>query len=249
MSILRKLAQATVGDATHIPQISYDEDGKIISATQVGFSSSAAPTGAIVAFGGAAAPTGWAICDGSSQLRAGTFAALFGVIGTTYGSVDGTHFNLPDLRDRTPEGTSTRALGATSGGTTHLHTVGTLVNGTSAVTGVAGSNTAHTHDLSGDTAWAQISMASGTGWVMRRLTVTAYTDNIIATATGQSITGESVSRSSGAAVFGATGGVVSGNAWSQTGSGTAAAQTITGSTANATGPIDPRLAITYIIAL
>lgn len=62
------------------------------------------PTGTIVSFAGSAAPANWAMCDGSSQLRAGTYAALFAVIGTTYGSVDGTHFNLPDLRGRVAVG-------------------------------------------------------------------------------------------------------------------------------------------------
>lgn len=58
------------------------------------------PTGAVIAFAGSAAPAGYLICDGSSQLRAGALAALFAVIGTTYGSADGSHFNLPDLRGR-----------------------------------------------------------------------------------------------------------------------------------------------------
>jgi hypothetical protein len=56
-------------------------------------------TGAIVMYGGAAGspPSGWLTCDGSSLLRA-SFAALFTVIGTTFGYADGTHFNLPDMR-------------------------------------------------------------------------------------------------------------------------------------------------------
>lgn len=61
------------------------------------------PTGTIVMFGAAAAPSGWLLCDGSSYLRS-TFSTLFGVIGSTYGSVDGTHFNVPDLRGRTAFG-------------------------------------------------------------------------------------------------------------------------------------------------
>lgn len=40
-------------------------------------------------------PANWLLCDGSSLLRAGTYADLFAVIGTYFGSVDGTHFNLP----------------------------------------------------------------------------------------------------------------------------------------------------------
>lgn len=47
------------------------------------------------------APAGWLVCDGRSLLRA-DYALLFAVIGTTFGSADGTHFNLPDLRGRVP---------------------------------------------------------------------------------------------------------------------------------------------------
>lgn len=46
----------------------------------------------------AGVPTGWLECDGSSLLRAGTYADLFAYLSTTYGNVDGTHFNLPDYR-------------------------------------------------------------------------------------------------------------------------------------------------------
>lgn len=63
-----------------------------------------APVGAILMYGGTSAPAGWLICDGASLLRAGTYAALFAVIGTAFGSADGTHFNLPDMRARFPMG-------------------------------------------------------------------------------------------------------------------------------------------------
>lgn len=55
------------------------------------------PAGAVQPFAMSAAPTGWLKCDGSSVLRA-TYADLFTAIGTTFGSADGTHFTLPDLR-------------------------------------------------------------------------------------------------------------------------------------------------------
>lgn len=58
------------------------------------------PVGTINAYGGATAPTGWLLCDGSSVLRAGTYAALFAVIGASFGAADGTHFNVPDFRGR-----------------------------------------------------------------------------------------------------------------------------------------------------
>lgn len=53
---------------------------------------------------GAATATGWLICDGTSYLRA-TWPALFTAIGTAYGSADGTHFNVPDMRGMFPRGT------------------------------------------------------------------------------------------------------------------------------------------------
>jgi len=75
---------------------------------------SSIPSGVTWMYMGASAPTGWLLCDGSSVLRA-SYAALFAVIGTTYGSADGTHFNLPDLRGRTPVGVGTGTGGGASG--------------------------------------------------------------------------------------------------------------------------------------
>ena len=56
------------------------------------------PTGSIIMYGAATAPTGWLECDGSAVSRT-TYSSLFAIIGTTFGSGDGTTtFNLPDLR-------------------------------------------------------------------------------------------------------------------------------------------------------
>ncbi len=81
------------------------------------------PTGGIIAFGGAVAPAGWLLCDGSAVSRA-TYATLFSVIGTGYGTGDGINtFNLPDGRDKNLVGKSgTKALG-TSGGAASITTV------------------------------------------------------------------------------------------------------------------------------
>lgn len=59
--------------------------------------------GQLAASAMSAAPAGWLVCDGRSLLRA-DYALLFAAIGTTYGSADGSHFNLPDLRGRVPVG-------------------------------------------------------------------------------------------------------------------------------------------------
>lgn len=56
------------------------------------------PVGAIMAFAMSTPPDDWLECDGSAISRT-TYAALFAIIGTTYGAGDGsTTFNLPDLR-------------------------------------------------------------------------------------------------------------------------------------------------------
>jgi len=52
----------------------------------------------------AAAPDGYLLCDGSAVSRS-TYADLFGVISTTYGSGDGsTTFNVPQLQGKMPQG-------------------------------------------------------------------------------------------------------------------------------------------------
>lgn len=86
------------------------------------------PAGVIWLYGGTAAPTGWLLCDGASLLRS-SFADLFTAIGTAYGAADGTHFNVPDLRQRFPLGKATSGTGATLGGTggtiDHVHALDT----------------------------------------------------------------------------------------------------------------------------
>ena len=62
------------------------------------------PVGAIIMFGGSGIPSGWVMCNGASVLRAGPYGDLFAVIGVIYGSVDGTHFNLPDMKGAFPRG-------------------------------------------------------------------------------------------------------------------------------------------------
>ncbi len=61
----------------------------------------AMPTGAIVPYGASVAPSGYVLCNGTAYNRTGTYADLFGVIGTKYGVGDGSStFNVPDTRGR-----------------------------------------------------------------------------------------------------------------------------------------------------
>ena len=80
-------------------------------------------TGEVKIWAGTTTPTGWLVCDGASVSRT-TYANLFAAIGVTYGSVDGTSFNLPNLNGRVPAGydasqTEFNTLGKTSGEKAH----------------------------------------------------------------------------------------------------------------------------------
>lgn len=104
---------------------------------------------------------GWLICNGRSLLRS-TYADLFAILGTSFGSVDSTHFNLPDCRGRIPAtigagpGLTARSLGETVGSETHQiaqnelpsfnlsGTTGSAGGFSSSTTGSAGS---HTHTI------------------------------------------------------------------------------------------------------
>jgi phage-related tail fiber protein len=56
------------------------------------------PSGSVFWFAASTPPTGYLKANGAAVSRT-TYAALFAVVGTTYGSGDGsTTFNLPDLR-------------------------------------------------------------------------------------------------------------------------------------------------------
>jgi microcystin-dependent protein len=90
------------------------------------------PAGTIVQYGGASAPTDWLLCDGAAVSQA-TYAALYAIIGLTYGNPGGGNFNLPDLRRRVPvgkgSGGAVSTLGENDGvaealrrGTKHRHT-------------------------------------------------------------------------------------------------------------------------------
>jgi len=58
----------------------------------------AVPVGSITMYGANSPPTGWLECNAAAVSRT-TYAALFAVIGTTFGSGDGsTTFNLPESR-------------------------------------------------------------------------------------------------------------------------------------------------------
>lgn len=83
------------------------------------------PAGVLNAFAGAV-PSGWVECngqalDGTQQAN----AALWGVIGTSYGGTGQSNFLVPDLRGRAPVGKNAQSVGTTGGSLAHTHAVGT----------------------------------------------------------------------------------------------------------------------------
>jgi microcystin-dependent protein len=110
------------------------------------------PIGGTVDLRGSATPRGTLVEDGSAVSRT-TYAALFTVIGTTYGVGDGsTTFNLPDSRGTTfaaldGQGVNGLAgrMGAT-GGCTNSNTLGTLCGSQTHVQSLA-ELAAHTHTV------------------------------------------------------------------------------------------------------
>lgn len=95
--------------------------------------------GEIIPYAGSTSPdTRWLFCDGTSLLRA-DYPDLFTVIGTNYGSADGTHFNLPDLRNNVMVGAGDLySLASTGGEAAH-----TLI--TSEMPGHSHTDTGHVH--------------------------------------------------------------------------------------------------------
>jgi microcystin-dependent protein len=82
------------------------------------------PAGMVVDFAGSTPPGGWLMCDGQAYSTT-TYAALFGVIGYSYGGSGGS-FNVPDARGRTSigagqgPGLTNRGLTAKGGEETHV---------------------------------------------------------------------------------------------------------------------------------
>ena len=102
------------------------------------------PSGAVFCLAVATVPSGYLECNGASVSRT-TYAALFAVIGTAYGSASGSTFNLPDLRGEFIRGfdngrgiDSGRSVATAQSGQNEAHTHG------------AGSYTSDTHSASGN---------------------------------------------------------------------------------------------------
>jgi len=148
----------TVADADGVV---VNDGGTMKSVPASDFRTYIMPAGSVIPYAGASAPTGFLLCDGSAVSRT-TYAALFAVVGTTYGVGDGSStFTLPDLRGRVVAGQDDMGgasadrltdqtgglngdtLGDTGGSETHTLTTAQLASHTHSFSG-SGSTTAMT---------------------------------------------------------------------------------------------------------
>lgn len=174
--------------------------------------------GTIQMFGGSTPPNGWLLCDGSAVSRT-TYATLYAVIGTTYGTGDGsTTFNLPDLRGRAP-------IGAGSGTGLTARTLGDQSIGMEdAVVPYHNHTMAHTHNITSG-AHQVFGIKSGTGSSLASGGLSGSTYRVGATAN------------------------TSGNyAWQNTTGNTSTQTGYAGSSGNATGAnMQPSAVVNFII--
>jgi len=105
------------------------------------------PTGGLMMWPTASAPSGYLLCNGSAVSRT-TYAALFAVIGTTFGIGDNsTTFNLPNYTNRVPVGAGGLYATAATGGSkdaivvSHTHTATVTDPGHSHQTGSISADT------------------------------------------------------------------------------------------------------------
>ncbi len=112
-------------------------------------------TGIVVPWGSASIPSGFLECNGQAVSRS-TYAALFAVIGTTYGAGDTTTtFNVPDLTDRTVVNKSNTKSLAQTGGANTVTPTGNISGSTGSTTLTVNQIPSHSHSMAGTMASGQ----------------------------------------------------------------------------------------------
>jgi microcystin-dependent protein len=116
----------------------YDWDGQYLTSIE------GVNTGVIIPWGAASVPSGFLECNGQAVSQA-TYAALFAVIGTTYGNPGGGNFNVPDLTDRTVVNKSNTKSLAQTGGANTVTPTGNIGGSLGNTTLTSGEIPSHSH--------------------------------------------------------------------------------------------------------
>ena len=107
------------------------------------------PTGTITTWSDSSIPTGFLECNGSNVSRS-TYSSLFAIIGTTYGSGDGSStFGLPDLQNNVPVGKSNNKALASTGGANTVQSTGNVGGSTANATLSTAQLASHGHSMTG----------------------------------------------------------------------------------------------------
>jgi microcystin-dependent protein len=118
-------------------------------------------TGIVVPWGSASIPSGFLECNGQS-VSTTTYAALFAVIGYTYGG-SGASFNVPDLTDRTVVNKSNTKNLAQTGGANTVTPTGNISGSTGSTTLTTNQIPSHAHSTSGGGSMESGSFGSAPG--------------------------------------------------------------------------------------
>ena len=117
----------------------YDFDGANLTGIE------GIPTATIVPWSSASVPTGFLECNGQTVSRS-TYAALFAIVGTTYGAGDGSStFAVPDLQDNVAVGKSNNKALASTGGANTVASTGNVGGSTANATLSTAQLASHSH--------------------------------------------------------------------------------------------------------
>lgn len=156
------------------------------TAFAMGAASLVMPSGALLQWPTATAPTGFLLCSGANVSRT-IYAALFAVIGETFGAGDGsTTFTLPNFKNRMPIGAGDLYTVAATGGSkdavvvSHTHTEDSQGSGTFYAANRAGTSPTGVFSFTGTTADSSLSGGGLTGDI-KQYQAAAHTHTIDST--------------------------------------------------------------------
>jgi microcystin-dependent protein len=124
----------------------YDFDGANLTGIE------GIPTATIVPWSSASVPSGFLECNGQAVSRS-TYAALFAIVSTTYGTGDGaTTFNVPDLQDNVAVSKSPNKNLASTGGANTVAATGNIGGASANATLSTPQLASHSHPGGGNAA-------------------------------------------------------------------------------------------------
>ena len=135
----------------------YDFDGANLTGIE------GIPTATIVPWSSSSVPSGFLECNGAAVSRS-TYSALFAIVGTTYGTGDGSStFNVPNLADNVAVGKSPNKALASTGGANTVTSTGNVGGSTANATLSTAQLASHSHPGGGNSYgnWSSQSFPGG----------------------------------------------------------------------------------------